>query len=77
MNPNVMSIDLNVSSNDLGCTSDPGALASVISKTDCLHKLDISDCGLDQCLPVIVESIAGNSTLKHVSIGRNFGGKHQ
>ena len=74
VNPNVTSIDLNVSSNDLG-SGNSIAMAKVISRTQCLHKLDISDCNLDHYLPVVMEAIAENVKLKHVCLGKNFNGK--
>ena len=75
VNPNVTSTDLNVSTNDLGSGGDPQSMAKVISRVECLYRLNLSDCGLDHCLPVIMDAIAANTKLKHVSLGRNFNGK--
>lgn len=74
LNPNVSSVTLNVSSNDLG---GPGAqqMMAVVGRTSCLHQLNLSDCGLDQCMSCVIETVAQNKMLCHLVLGKNFGGK--
>lgn len=75
VNPNVKAVDINLASNDLGQGRDPQNLATVLSRTECLHRLDLSDCGLDNHLPEFVQSVAANSAIRHLAIGKNFNGK--
>ena len=75
VNPNITAVDLKLASNDLGQGRDPQNLASVFSRTACLHRLDISDCGLDNILPDFVQQLAANPAIRHLAFGRNFNGK--
>lgn len=74
VNPNVTSVKLNLSSNDL---SGAGAqqMLSVIGKVSCLHHLNISDCSLDQNMADIVEAVTHNRHLRHLMLGKNFSPK--
>lgn len=77
MNPNVSAVDLDVSSNDLGVGKDPQNMAKVLARTPNLYKLNFSECGLDHILPDVIDAVANNQKLKHLFIGRNFGGKNK
>ena len=72
-NPNVQSVSLNLSLNDLAQTQDEYALGRHISSTKCLTALDISSCGLeDEAITEYVSAASLNPSLKHLSIGGNF-----
>ena len=75
VNPNIQSMNVNVSSNELGQGRDPKNLASVLSRTKCLTKLDLSETGIDNYLPEFLQAVSKNTALRHLAIGRNFGGK--
>ena len=75
VNPNVQAVDLNLASNDLGVGRSPHNLAAVLSRTHCLHRIDISSCGLDNAIPDFVDAVAANKSIKHLAIGRNFNSK--
>jgi hypothetical protein len=75
VNPNVQSIDLNLSGNDLGSGRDPSAVAKVISRAGCLGRLDVSESGIDGCLVAYVAAVRMNRSISHLSLGRNFSGK--
>ena len=72
INPNVQAIDLNLASNDLGVGRDPHNLPTVLARTRCLGRIDISACGLDNIIPDFVDAVAANKSIKHLAIGRNF-----
>ena len=75
VNPNVTSVQLNVSSNDLsggGCRQ----MLSVVGRVNCLDTLDISDCSLDNNMQDIVDAVMSNKQLQHLKVGRNFSGKN-
>eukprot|EP00731_Ephydatia_muelleri_P026276 Em0018g376a len=72
-NPNVQSVSLNLSLNDLAQTQDEYALGRHISSTKCLTALNISSCGLeDEAITEYVSAASLNPSLKHLSIGGNF-----
>lgn len=76
-NPNISSssLHLDISSNDLGSNGVQQMIA-VLGRTECLHQLNLSECGLDQNMSDLITSISeGNNKLKHLMLGRNFGGK--
>ena len=75
VNPNITAVELKLASNDLGQGRDPQNLATVFSRTACLHRLDISDCGLDNILPEFMQQLTANPAIRHLAIGRNFNGK--
>ncbi len=75
VNPNVQSVDLNVSSNDLGQAREPKNLAAVIARTKSLTRLDLSDTSVDNHLPEFLSAVERNASIRHLAIGRNFNGK--
>ena len=74
VNPNITSVTLDVSGNDLG---GQGAhqMFEVLGKINCLHQLNFSECGLDQVMSELVAVISQNKKLHHLMIGKNFSGK--
>ena len=74
VNPNVTSVKLDVSSNDLS-GSDAQPMLSVVGRVNCLHHLNISDCSLDQYMSNIITAVTENNRLHHLMLGRNFSGK--
>ena len=68
---------MDVSNNDLGVSRDPGNLAKMLARTNCLREINISASGLDNIMPDIVEAISSNTMLRHVIIGKNFNSKPQ
>lgn len=74
VNPNITSVRLNLSSNDLSGSGTQQLLAAV-GRASCLHRLNISDCSLDQNMSDIVTAITQNKNLCHLVLGRNFSGK--
>ena len=77
VNPNVNAVDLDVSSNDLGTGKDPRHMMKVLARTKCLYQLNLSECGLDHILPEVISAVDENHKLKHIFIGKNFGGKNK
>ena len=77
VNPNVTGVSLDVSNNELGVSRDPGRLAKVLARTNCLREINLSSGGLDNVMPGVVEAISTNTMLRHVMIGRNFNSKPQ
>ena len=75
VNPNVASVELNVSVNELSAGRDPAHLPKVLARSKSLRSVDLSDSGLDNLLPELVDAVAGNTAIKHLAIGRNFNGK--
>ena len=75
INPNVTSVKVDVSSNDLS-GNGVRPMLSAVGKVPCLHQLNISDCSLDQNMPDIISAITENRNLQHLMVGRNFGGKN-
>ena len=74
VNPNVTSVKLNLSSNDLSGAGSQQML-SVVGRVNCLDTLDISDCSLDNNMQDVVTAVTNNKTLCHLKVGRNFSGK--
>ena len=72
VNPNVQHIDLNLSGNDLGSGRDPSGVATVISRTKCLERLNVSECGIDGCLVSYIAAVRSNKGIKHLDISKNF-----
>ena len=77
VNPNVTGVNLDVSNNELGVSRDPGNLAKVLARTNCLREINLSSSGLDGVMPEVVEAISTNTMLRHVLIGKNFNSKPQ
>ena len=75
MNPNIQNVDLNLTGNDLGSGRDPHNVATVISRTKCLGKLNVSESGIDNVLVAYVDAVRTNTNITHLSIGKNFNGK--
>ncbi len=75
MNPNVTTVKLNMSSNDLSGAGSKQML-TVVGRVSCLDTLDISDCSLDNSMQDIVTAVTNNKKLCHLKVGRNFGGKN-
>lgn len=75
VNPNVTSVQLNLSSNDLG-GAGAHQMLSVVGRVNCLDTLDISDCGLDNNMQDVASAVESNKTLSHLKVGRNFSSKN-
>ena len=75
VNPNVRNVDLNLSGNDLGSGRDPNSVAKVITRTNCLERLNVSECGIDGCLVAYIGAVRANKNITHLSVGKNFNGK--
>ena len=74
VNPNVTSVKLDISSNDL---SGAGAeqMLTVVGRVSCLQHLNISECGLEQNMSHIISAVTHNRNIAHLVLGRNFSGK--
>lgn len=75
VNPNVTSVAVNISSNDLGGSGAQQMLA-VVGRVNCLKELNLSECNLDQNMADIVNAVSSNKALHHLKIGKNFNGKN-
>lgn len=73
VNPNVSSVKLDISSNDM--SSGAQQMLDVVSRVSCLHQLNLSDCSLDQNMQHIIAAVTHNKNIAHLMLGRNFSGK--
>ena len=73
-NPNVTTVSLDVSSNEL-CGQGLPTLLEQVQAVTCLHDLNLSDTQLDPYLVDVITAVAHNKKLRHLKLGKNFGGK--